>query len=75
MNVYEVGLDVRFKEYGTKRPIIKTLTLWVLDEGSAEKAFKKAKKFAMVKKGWGGSGYPLSVKLTSVSKRGCIDVK
>lgn len=74
MNVYEVGLDVRFKEWGTKRPVIKDLSLWVLEEGSAEKAFKKAKKFAMVKKNW-DSGYPLSVKLTSVSKRGRIDVR
>ena len=23
MNVYEVGLDVRLKEYGEKRPVIK----------------------------------------------------
>lgn len=74
MNVYEVGLDVRFKEWGTKRPVTKELLLWVLDDGSAERAFKKAKKFAMAKKGW-DSGYPLSVKLTSVSKRGRIDVK
>jgi hypothetical protein len=73
MNVYEVGLDVRFKEYGTKRPITKDLMLWVLDDGSAERAFKKAKKFAMLRKTW-DSGYPLSVKLKSVVRRGQIDV-
>lgn len=74
MNVYEVGIDVRFKEYGVKRPVFKELILWVLEDGSAEKAVKKAKKYAMAKKGW-DMGYPLSVKLLSVVKRGRINVR
>lgn len=74
MNVYEVGLDVRFKEYGVKRPVTKELALWVLEDGVAEKAVKKAKKYAMDKKGW-DMGYPLSVTLLSVYKRGQIHVK
>jgi hypothetical protein len=73
MNVYEVGLDVRLKEYGEKRPVIKDLTLWVLEKGTPEAAIRKAKKWAMRKNGW-DMGYPLSVKMTSVLKRGRIDV-
>jgi len=73
MNVYEVGLDVRLKEYGEKRPVIKDLTLWVLEKGTQEAAIRKAKKWAMRKNGW-DMGYPLSVKMTSVLKRGRIDV-
>lgn len=73
MNVYEVGLDVRLKEYGEKKPIIKDLTLWVLEKGTPEAAIRKAKKWAMRRNGW-DMGYPLSVKMTSVMKRGTIDV-
>lgn len=73
MNVYEVGLDVRLKEYGEKRPVIKDMTLWVLEKGTPEAAIRKAKKWAMRKNGW-DMGYPLSVKMTSVMKRGRIDV-
>ena len=73
MNVYEVGLGVRFKEFGTRIPITKDLLLLVLADGSAEKAIRKAKKYAMNKKGW-DSGYPLSVKLRSVSNQGRIDI-
>jgi hypothetical protein len=74
MNVYEVGLDVRFKEFGVKIPVIKQMAIWVREGGSAETAVRKAKKFAMAKKGW-DAGYPLSVKLTSVVKKGWIDVQ
>lgn len=73
MSIYEVGVDVRFKEYGVKRPVTKELLLWVEDKG-ADQAVKKAKKYAMAKKGW-DMGYPLSVKLLSVCKRGRIDVR
>lgn len=73
MNVYEVGLDVRLKEYGEKRPVMKDLTLWVLEKGSPEAAIRKAKKWAMRKNGW-DMGYPLSVKMRSVFRKGRIDV-
>lgn len=73
MNVYEVGLNVRLKEYGEKRPTQNPILLWVLEKGTPEAAIRKAKKFAMKKDGW-DRGYPLSVKMTSVMKRGRIDV-
>lgn len=73
MNVYEVGLGVRLKEFGNKRPIMKEVTICVLEKGTAEAAIRKAKKWAMKKNGW-DMGYPLSVKMRSVFQKCWIDV-